>query len=102
MRRVRHKSVHRARAAVRLGRDLRPGEVVHHKDGNRYNNHPDNLEVMTDAEHHRLHGLWTRRRNHYLDARCGFMIEKTIGEQGVADIFWAKLAELDLSELTLR
>jgi len=32
------------------------GLVVHHKDYNPLNNHPDNLEIMTFGEHTRLHG----------------------------------------------
>lgn len=31
------------------------GYVVHHKDGNKVNNHPDNLELMSNAEHTKLH-----------------------------------------------
>jgi intein/homing endonuclease len=29
--------------------------VVHHKDENKLNNHPDNLEITTAAEHNRIH-----------------------------------------------
>jgi hypothetical protein len=36
------------------------GEVVHHKDGNRLNNHPDNLQVMTRSEHMKEH--WKERK----------------------------------------
>src|SRR5690242_19841162 len=31
---------------------------VHHKDGNHYNDDPENLVVLTPSEHHRLHRTW--------------------------------------------
>lgn len=46
---------HRVVAEEMLGRPLAKGEVVHHKDGNKRNNDPKNLEVMTQSEHARLH-----------------------------------------------
>jgi len=46
---------HRVVAEQKLRRPLRPGEIVHHIDGNHRNNHPDNLQVMTQSEHIRLH-----------------------------------------------
>lgn len=46
---------HRIVAEKMLGRKLRKGEIVHHKDENKHNNKPENLEVMTQAEHCRLH-----------------------------------------------
>jgi hypothetical protein len=48
---------HRVIAEQKLGRTLRKGEVVHHIDGDRLNNAPENLAVMTQAEHMRQHGL---------------------------------------------
>jgi hypothetical protein len=46
---------HRLVAEAKLGRQLRLGEVVHHIDKCSWNNHPDNLLVMSAAAHHRLH-----------------------------------------------
>ena len=42
---------HRHVASVKLGRWLRREEVVHHRDGQRANNDPQNLEVMTRQSH---------------------------------------------------
>ena len=48
---------HRVVAENKLGRALLKGEVVHHIDGNKQNNHPDNLAVMSQGAHMREHGL---------------------------------------------
>lgn len=43
---------HRAVAEAMLGRPLRPGEVVHHRDGDKLNNDPTNLEVLPSQSAH--------------------------------------------------
>jgi len=47
--------LHRYIASIARGRWLRSDEVVHHIDGNRTNNVPENLDVMTRRSHARLH-----------------------------------------------
>ena len=40
-----------------LGRPLDKNEIVHHIDGNKLNNDPSNLQIMTKAEHVKLHRI---------------------------------------------
>lgn len=47
---------HRIVGEQKIGRRLLENEIVHHKDENRQNNHPDNLEVVLgNSEHFFLH-----------------------------------------------
>lgn len=43
--------VHRLVAEAMLGRELKPDEDVHHKDGNKLNCSFRNLQVLSHAEH---------------------------------------------------
>ena len=46
---------HRLIAREIMGRNLYEDEVVHHLDGNKINNSPDNLLVLSNSQHTKLH-----------------------------------------------
>lgn len=47
---------HRVIAEEIIGRRLLSNEIVHHKNGKRWDNRKENLEVMDEIEHAKLHG----------------------------------------------
>lgn len=51
------RNVHVVEMEIRIGRSLLPDECVHHIDGDRSNNDPNNLALMTRSGHTRLHRL---------------------------------------------
>ena len=62
---------HRIVAEQILGRALRPGEVVHHLDGDKRNNAPENLIVFpSQSEHTKWHLENDARFRRGGDAKC--------------------------------
>ena len=54
--------VHRLLAAAVLERDLIPGEVVHHRNGDKADNTPENIRVLPSQRHHMVLEHLERRR----------------------------------------
>ncbi len=44
-------TTHRQNAAIKLGRPLKPSEVVHHADEDKAASHPANMEVKSRGQH---------------------------------------------------
>lgn len=61
----RDKRVHIMVAEAMLGRELKPDEDVHHKDGNKLNCHWTNLEVLGKD----VHGAMSNRQRWFLKNR---------------------------------
>jgi HNH endonuclease len=54
--------VHRSVLEQKLGRTLKPGEVVHHRNEDKHDNRPENLEALpSQSVHMILHHLMRRR-----------------------------------------
>lgn len=62
---------HQKVAEEKLGRPLRGDEVVHHLDGNKTNNDPANLIVVSFSQHLALHGRKGRTMVDLVCDQCG-------------------------------
>jgi len=71
--------LHRHIASLKIGRWLLSSEHVHHIDGNKKNNNPDNLEIKSASEHAREHLLERFIKNDFgtINLNCDFC-KKTI------------------------
>lgn len=57
------KMLHRYLMEQRIGRELERGEVVHHINGDKRDNRLENLQLMTNSEHMKLHRNQERIQN---------------------------------------
>jgi hypothetical protein len=53
---------HRVVAEQKVGGKIYEGRVVHHRDDNKLNNDPGNLQVMPKKRHDKLHGLRFKKK----------------------------------------
>ena len=62
--------------------------VVHHKDGNHYNNDPNNLQKMTHVEHNTYHGHNSHYKNfgNFQPGNSQFVSREYIGKEMTYDI----------------
>ncbi len=87
--------VHRIVMEMKLGRLLSRDEVVHHRDGDKHNNSPENLEVSSRSHHASNHG---KERGTELVllvcAHCGDSFQRRKGQEpavkGTANAFCSR------------
>jgi ribonucleoside-triphosphate reductase len=70
------KYTHRIIMEAILGRELFPGEVVHHKDGNKLNNLPENLELFTSVEHRAYEFRKTMKRDKWKKSNYNVLLKR--------------------------
>lgn len=65
---------HRVIMESMLGRKLLPDEVVHHKNELKYDNRPENLQLISNSEHTKLH----HKDTEYIILKCAYCGKEVI------------------------
>jgi hypothetical protein len=73
--------LHRHVASIQAGRWVLPTEDVHHKNRIRSDNSPDNLQILTKAEHTALHNLEDRGIDPIKSVNCKYCNEEFLPKE---------------------
>lgn len=86
-----------------LNRPLKHWEDIHHKDENKLNNHPDNLEVISHSEHLRQHtlkrineGKFSAKGN--TPYNKGSRILSFLSKEKLQELYNAKMSQIDIAK----
>ena len=77
----RRTALHRLTIEEAIGRPLERSEIVHHRDGNKFNNDVSNLQIVTAKEHSQIH--LQKHSVSYLCAICGKPFEPHPTKRGI-------------------
>lgn len=93
----RMKYIHRIIIEEKLGRKLKPGEIVHHKDGNKRNNSLSNLDLTSRKRHgkHHIDCLSNEEKKSFFEIRMKEKIRKNKVVKG-SNVGTSKLKEEDI------